>query len=362
MDSNDQILVTGASGFLGGRLVELLAEQGLRVRAAVSNASSLDRISRLAVELVRADLADHAALSQAVTGCSVVFHAAYRFGGNAKQQKINLAGTKTLAEAFLKQGGRRFVHVSSMSAYGDPCDGDLTEQSPQRPTSEPYSATKQNIERLLLELRRSHGLPVTILQPAIVYGPHGNIWTTPLLGQVRSMRIVLPNGGRGLCNAVYVDDVVRALLLAADSAAALGEKFLISGASPVTWREFYAAYEQMLGKTAVVDLDEEQLRLSRAHGSSPLRWLRAGARLLPGRLKTALKKGAGLLRQPRTRPPDSEPPLFLPEGLLRAVYASQAHIRIDKARRVLGYEPAIDLGEGMARTVSWAREANLLTS
>jgi nucleoside-diphosphate-sugar epimerase len=176
------------------------------------------------------------------------------------------------------------------------------------------------------------------------------------------MRIVLPNGGRGLCNAVYVDDVVRALLLAADSDAALGEKFLISGASPVTWREFYAAHEKMLGKTAVVDLDEEQLRLSRGRGSSPLRWLRAGARrLLPGRLKTALKKGAGLLRQPRTQPPDGEPPLFLPEGLLRAVYASQAHIRMDKARRILGYEPAIDLDEGMARTAVWAREANLLT-
>jgi nucleoside-diphosphate-sugar epimerase len=365
MDGNDLILVTGASGFIGGRLVELLAERGLRVRAAVSNTSNLARLSQLAVEPVRADLADHASLSQAVAACSVVFHAAYRFGSDAKQQKINLTGTRTLAEGFLKQGGRHFVHVSSMSAYGDPCDGDLTEQSPQRPTQEPYSATKQNIERLLLDLYRTRGLPVTILQPAIVYGPHGNIWTTPLLGQVRSMRIVLPKGGRGLCNAVYVDDVACALMLAADCEAAIGESFLIAGASPVTWRDFYAAYEKMLGKTAVVDLNEAQLQLAESHSrrSPPLKWLRAGARrLLPGRVKTALKRGAGMLQKPRAEAPDSEPPLFLPSGLLRAVYASQAHIRIDKARKILRYEPVVDLDEGMERTAAWAREANLLTS
>ena len=81
-----------------------------------------------------------------------------------------------------------------------------------------------------------------------------------------------------------------------------------------------------------------------------------------GRVKTALKRGAGLVRKPSAEALDGEPPLFLPSGLLRAVYASQAHIRIDKARKILGYEPMVDLNEGMARTAAWAREANLLTS
>ena len=269
MDRNDLILVTGASGFIGGRLVEMLAERGLRVRAAISNASKLSRISQLDVERVRADLTDHAALSHAVAGCSVIFHVAYRFGGSARQQKINLDATRALAEAFLKQGGRRFVHVSSMSAYGDPHDGELTEETPQRPTREPYSATKQNIERLLLDLHQTRGLPVTILQPAIVYGPYGSIWTTPLLEQVRAMRVVLPNGGHGICNAVYVDDVVSALMLAADCDAAVGESFLVSGASSITWREFYGAYEKMLGRTAVVDLGEAQLRIVESRWRRP---------------------------------------------------------------------------------------------
>jgi nucleoside-diphosphate-sugar epimerase len=366
MDRNDLILVTGASGFIGGRLVELLAERGLRVRAAISNASKLSRISQLDVERVRADLTDHAALSHAVAACSVIFHVAYRFGGSARQQRINLDATRALAEAFLKQGGRRFVHVSSMSAYGDPHDGELTEETPQRPTREPYSATKQNIERLLLDLHQTRGLPVTILQPAIVYGPYGSIWTTPLLEQVRSMRVVLPRGGLGICNAVYVDDVVSALMLAADCDAAVGESFLVSGASSVTWREFYGAYEKMLGRTAVVDLDEAQLRIvenrwRRPRHSSPVEWLLAGVRrLLPGPVKATLKRGLRSLQGPQVAASDAEPPLFMPDGLLHALYASKTHIRIDKARKIFGYKPAFDLDKGMARTAEWARQANLL--
>ena len=260
------------------------------------------------------------------------------------------------------------MHVSSMSAYGDPCDGELTEQTPQRPTREPYSATKQKIERLLLDLHRTRGLPVTILQPAIVYGPHGSIWTTPLLDQVRSMRVVLPSGGRGLCNAVYVDDVVCALILAADCDAAVGESFLVSGASSVTWREFYGAYEKMLGRTAVVDLDEAQLRIAesrwwRPRHSSPVGWLLAGVRrLLPSPVKATLKRGLRSFQRPQVAAAsEAEPPLFMPDGLLHALYASKTHIRIDKARKILGYKPAIDLDEGMARTAEWARRAGLLT-
>jgi nucleoside-diphosphate-sugar epimerase len=366
MDHNDFILVTGASGFIGGRLVELLAQRGLRVRAAISSARNVARISRLNVEVVEADLADHAALSRAVADCSVVFHVAYRFGGTTKQQKINLDGSRILAEAFLKEGGRRFLHVSSMSAYGDPCDGKLTEHSPQRSTREPYSSTKQDIERLLINLHRSHGLPVTILQPAIVYGPHGSIWTTPLLKQVRTMRIALPGGGLGLCNAVYVDDVVSALIAAADCDRAVGEKFLISGPRPVTWREFYRHYENMVGKSSVIDPEEaeslfQKSILRRLSEKPPQKWLLAAARrCLPGNLRSRIKRGVGSLAQRGGTERPSRPEVFVPQGQLYLLYASKTHIHIDKARALLGYEPGFDLNRGMAYTADWARSANLL--
>jgi nucleoside-diphosphate-sugar epimerase len=364
MESSERVLATGASGFIGGRLVEMLVSRGARVRATISNLSNQTRLSSLPIEVIRADLDDPAALVRAAEGCSVIFHVAYRFGGDAKQQAINFEATRALAEAFAKRGGRRFVHVSSMSAYGDPIDGDLTENGPQKASKDAYSDTKRRIDKFLLEMHRTRGLPATIVQPAIVYGPHGRIWSTDLLHQVRTMRIVLPARGQGLCNAVYVDDVVSALIAAADRDSAVGESFLISGANPVTWREFYGCYEEMVGKKAVIDTNEAQ----RLFEKSPLRqvlerppqgWLLAAMRrCVPSRAKKGLKSLVG----GRPNRFDAELPLFLPDGQLRLLYASKTRVRIDKARTVLGYDPAFDLEKGMACTAAWARTANLLAA
>src|SRR5581483_7122858 len=212
----DKILVTGASGFIGCRLVEMLTDRGIPVRATVSNSSDISRVGRLPVEIVRADLTNPSELTRAAQGCSTIFHVAYRFGGSARQQEINFRATQVLADAFMEQGGRRFVQVSSMMSYGDPPNGDLSENTTPQVTSDPYCNVKRKIDDFLLMMHRNHGLPVTIIQPAIVYGPYGSIWSTQLLHQVTTTRIVLPMRGQGLCNAVYVDDVVSALMTAAD--------------------------------------------------------------------------------------------------------------------------------------------------
>lgn len=360
MDQTDRVLITGASGFIGGRLVETLVNRGIPVRATTSDLRHCEHIAHLPIQIVKADLSDHDALSDAAAGCSVVFHVAYRFGRDLEQQKVNIGGTRALADAFCRNGGRRFIHVSSMCAYGDPRDEDLTEDTPLRPSADPYSETKRQIDLLLLEMHRSRAFPVTIIQPTIVYGPRGTFWTTEPLHQVRSMRIALPMGGRGLCNAVYVDDVVSALMLAAQREEAVGQAFLISGSKPVTWREFYGAFESMLHKEAVVNLDDAQLRLEerrRRKDHSFVRRVRRALvrRFVPGVLKTALKQRL------HAGSSDAEPPLFLPEGLQRDLYASQTYIRIDKARKMLGYAPAFDLDKGMACTAEWAREAKLLS-
>lgn len=316
------------------------------------------RIADLPVEIVKADLNDPDALSRAVDGCNVVFHVAYRFGGDIERQAINLEGTRVLAEAFCRNGGRRFVHVSSMCAYGDPRDEVLTEDTPLRPSADPYSDTKRQIDLLLLDMHRSCGLPVAIVQPTIVYGPHGTFWTADLLKQIHSMRIALPKAGSGFCNAVYVDDVVSALMLAADRDAALGQMFLISGSAPVTWREFYGAYEQMAHKTALIELSDDELRaedLRRQRSRSLVRRIpRAVAkRLLPDATRT-------ILRGLSTRTSETRQPLYLPDGLPAALFAAKTDIRIEKARKLLGYEPAFSLNDGMAPTAEWARSVNLL--
>ncbi len=388
MDRNDRVLITGATGFIGGRLVEILAARGVRIRVATSDFRNCARVARFPVELVKANLLDHAALAKAAAGCDVIFHFAYRFGGTVQEQlRVNLHGTLALAEAFLKTGGRRFVHISSVSAYGAPYDGDLREDTPPQPTSDAYSKTKLKTELLLRDLHRSRGLPVAIIQPTIVYGPYGSTWTTRLLEQVRSSRIVLPAHGAGLCNAVYVDDVVAASMLAVESDAAVGEAFLISGASPTTWREFYGAYEKMLGKQAMLDLDDKQVRieerlqrkrnslygklrreLARRPGTRqyllslpPQSWLVAATQWLPGSAQAALKGYYRSLWQQQIQS-GSSLPLHLTDAGTRALYSARTRVRVDKARNQLGYKPAFDLDHGMALTGEWARWANLVSA
>jgi nucleoside-diphosphate-sugar epimerase len=351
MDGNDRLLITGASGFIGGRLTELLAERGMRIRAVTSSLRHCPRLANLPVEVVEADLTDHKALARAVDGCNVVFHIAYRFGGDLARQGANLDALRVLAEAFCNNNGRRFVHVSSMCAYGDPLNGDLTEDMPLRPSADPYSETKRKIDLLLMDMHRSRGLPVTIIQPTIVYGPYGTSWTAEVVRQIRSTRIALPRGGAGLCNAVYVDDVVTALMLAADRESAVGEMFLVSGSAPVTWREFYEAFERMVGRKALIDLDDDQWRREeRRRQRSPSLVRRIppaiAKRIVPRPVKALLQRNTALVS-------GAEPPLFLPEGLAHSLFSTKTHVRIEKARGLLGYSPAFSLNDGMACTAEW---------
>ena len=372
MDPNDRILVTGGSGFIGGRLVEVLAGRGFKIRVATSDFRHCKRISHLPIELLEADLSDHEALSRVVTDCQVVFHAAYRSGGSPEdERRINFDGTRALAEAFLKAGGRRFIQLSSIIAYGEPWDGEITEEVTRRASGNWYGGIKRRIELALLELLRTRGLAVTILQPTMVYGPYGGYFTVRLLEELRSSRIGLPAGG--LCNAVYVDDVVAAAILAAEQEAAVGETFIISGSSPITWREFYGCYEKMLDKEAVVELNDAQIAFLRAEQGKrsrlwhrllnlpSLSWALANARrFMPDSVKALLKRGYKSVRtlSPGNREKVAAP--YVHGGFWGVVYAAKSHARIEKARKQLGYDPAFDLDEGMARTADWARSANLL--
>jgi nucleoside-diphosphate-sugar epimerase len=122
------------------------------------------------------------------------------------------------------------------------------------------------VESEFLRYADERGLPVVVVQPAIVYGPFIESWTMWPVQQLRCGQVVLPDDGGGLCNAVYVDGVVDALVLAAQKDEAVGERLLISGDSPVTWRQFYAAYERALGIQSVVLMATEEIhRIARSN-------------------------------------------------------------------------------------------------
>ncbi|MEX2535970.1 MAG: NAD-dependent epimerase/dehydratase family protein [Trueperaceae bacterium] len=380
-----KVLVTGATGFIGGRLVERLnMAEGAAVRVLVSGYSRCARVARFPVELARADLLDRNAVTEAAKGCSVIFHCAYGSRGGAKERRlVNIEGTENVLAAAAVTGAR-VVHLSSQMVYGLPEQGDIDERAPRRRTGSTYGDSKLEAEERVLRAA-AEGLPVTVLQPTAVYGPLAPVWTVGVLERMRVGKVPLIDSGAGACNAVYIDDVVEAMLLAATSDDSLGECFLISAAEPVTWREFYGQYEEMLGVPATVPVTLAQA--TRGANGKPARSLlrelpdlllneptvrqrlartvegKALVRLLRGKLKRGRTKSATPeLDRLRSLRRVEEAPLHPLTERDATFFASHSRVRIDKARSSLGYRPKFGLIEGMELTGAWARWAGLVPS
>jgi nucleoside-diphosphate-sugar epimerase len=359
------ILVTGATGFIGGRLVERLSlERGARVRALVRNFGQATRIARFPVEMLGGELADVAAVDRVVANCDLVFHLAY----DPTSPQRNLEGIRNLAEACLRHRVRRLVHVSTLAVYDFGPEADVTEESPPHPPGWRYAQVKRAVEEEVLRFAAERGLPAVVIQPTVVYGPYSTAWTMEPAQQLLSNTVVLP-ASPGVCNLVYVDDVVNALLLAAERDDAAGERFLISGGDAVSWSDLYRAYEEVLGVRALRLMPEEDI-LKASRSISPmlkqlftepkraiLKWpalhgfLQSLYLFLPeGTQRLALRayfyKKAGAPRG-----------LYLPDREHMALYTSRGRVRTHKAERILGYTPSYSFSDGMKMTAAYLRWA-----
>jgi nucleoside-diphosphate-sugar epimerase len=229
-----------------------------------------------------------------------------------------------------------------------------------------------------------------VLQPTAVYGPWGGVWTAQPLQALATGRWILVDGGGGTANAVYVDDLVSAMLLAAVREGVVGEAFLVSGPEPVQWRELYSRFAAMLegdGERRLVSMSagealafwrEHRRRVPRLHrellavfrGDRAVRDRLMATRelvalrelassVLPERWQERIKGGMSAAPAP-SAPPAGELPIHPLSPDLVGFFAARTRVRIDKARRLLGYEPAFSLARGMELTEQWARWANLL--
>ena len=342
-----QILVTGATGFIGGRLVEkLYLEHGAVIRALVRDIPRAARIARFPVEFVHGDVTDEDAVRRAVEGAEVVFHCVH---GNRRgtAQAVNVDGTEMVAQQVLRSGVPRLVHVSTMAVYGHPAEGEISETTAHEGTGDLYTQTKREGERRVMELHRRNGLPAVVIQPTCVYGPWGLAFTIDPLRELRTRSVALVDGGRGLFPGVYIDDVVDALVLASTEPAAIGETFLISGAEPVTFRRYYGAYEAMLGRTSTICMTADEIR----------EYAVAEAARQQSRDRVRAQLSADGIACSKA---EYATPFRLPSEHVLRFYASTARYSIAKAQRMLGYRPAFDFDRGMQITQEWAKWAELI--
>ncbi|HEY9612954.1 NAD-dependent epimerase/dehydratase family protein [Allocoleopsis sp.] len=242
-------LVTGANGFTGSHLVKALEQRGDAVVGLVRQSSNLERLSGCNVKLVYGDITDQNALKTAMTGVDWVFHtAAYVELGlvdAALMERVNVAGTRAVMEVAQAAGVSKVVYCSTIGVFGDTQGRvvDETFQREQTDFSSAYDRTKYDAQQIV-DRFAAQSLPVVSILPSGIFGaddPHFG----PVMQQFLKGGLKIWAGGDRITGIVHVDDLVAAMILAAQKAQP-GEHYIIS-AGDLTTREMFGILSQESG-------------------------------------------------------------------------------------------------------------------
>lgn len=245
-------LVTGAAGFLGRAVVAALRARNRRVRVLVRREVPAFA-SDPGIQMVIGDLGDPAMVAHAVAGTGVVYHVGAAMRGSARDFEAGtLWGTRNILDACRQHGSRRLVYVSSLSVLdhaGREPDALLTENAPYEPQPQlrgAYTQTKLNAELMVRAAIREHALPAVILRPGQIFG-RGAERVTPNGTLALAGRWIAVGEGEQTIPLVYLDDVVDALLLAAEAPQAIGHIYNVVDPQRVTQQDYLTRVQRKLG-------------------------------------------------------------------------------------------------------------------
>lgn len=328
--SENLCLITGATGFIGGRLAERLVHEGHAVRCLVRASSDTSRLEQLDVQLAVGDLTRPQSLAPAVTGARFVFHCGALVSDWATREEIaaiNVEGTRSLLQACREASAQRFVHFSTTDVYGYPDGAEIDERHLASSFRNWYAQTKLEAEAEVRRAETAATLETVILRPATVYGPGSIDVVGEIARAIRARRMLLIDRGRAVAGLCYVENLIDAALLAARHEAAPGEAFNIGDGLDITWKRF---------------TDD----LAAGLGCPPVRWS------LPYRPASGvgflLEHGYRLLRRSTGL---SVPPLLSRQAV--QVLGKNQDFSSRKARELLGWAPRVDYASGLETTLAW---------
>jgi dihydroflavonol-4-reductase len=243
-----EVLVTGATGYLGQAVCRLLLQRGDKVRALVLPTADLTPLEGLELELKIGDVTDRGTIARAARGVEVVVHAAAQVSIQSRELEhmryVNVHGVENVASVALEVAARRLVHVSSILAIGGGRDATPVDESHSEETIAqqiPYVATKRDAERIAFQYAR-HKMDVVVVNPTVMVGAPDYHASDPA-GIIRYLQRKIPGClDRGL-NLVDVWDVAAGILQAIDSGRS-GERYILGGEN-FTFAEFYALLEDI---------------------------------------------------------------------------------------------------------------------
>ena len=322
-------LVTGATGFTGSNLCRRLVADGESVVAWVRSTSDTTELDALGVECREVDISDAGDVRAELRGFDTVYHIAAAFRvelvDTDEFRRVNVEATRHLLEAATQAGVRRFVHCSTVGVQGDIDDPPADEEYRYGP-GDHYQQSKLEGELLALE-HVAAGAPVSIVRPAGIYGP-GDRRFLKLFRPISRGRFVMIGSGEVLYQLTFIDDLVDGIVRAGRRPEAIGEVFTLAGSRVTTLRELVVAI------AAAVGAKPPRLRLPYA----PVYW-------------------ASVVCEKACKAIGVSPPLY-PRRV--EFFKKDRAFDISKARRLLGYEPQVDLQQGLRRTAEWYREQGLI--
>ena len=323
-----RVFVTGGTGFLGTALLPRLHAEGAAVVALARSAHKADRLREAGFAVAEGDLTELDRLRHGMRDCDLVIHSAAALDGSYAQMfPATVTGTRNIMTAAADMGVRRVVHVSSVAVYGlAGRRAEYAEDAPLAPSAYPYITTKQMAEAAVRAAGAGGAVEWTIMRPGLIYGPRAGLWTRDFFRLARRRPAVFVGQGAGTAPAIFVDDVTEMIVRLAAAPAAAAEIFnCVMDAAP-SFREFIGAYQHLAGADGWLGIPE------------PLAFALAGVTALLAPRQTFARD--------------------LPDAL--DWMRSRRRYPMDKARRLLGWEPQVTLADGVARCAPWLREEGLL--
>ena len=325
-----RVLITGASGFVGGHVVNAALDSGYSVRALVRDRDRAQALEARGVELALGDLRDQASLNAAAKDCIGVLHIAALFRETnfpeAVFNDINLEGTRRLLDAAIAAGASRFVHCSTSGVLGELKEVPASEETPYNP-SDMYQRSKTAGEQLALEYFRSNKISGVVIRPAMIYGP-GDTRLFKIFRLISKQRFFYVGKGDAFVHFIDVRDLARAFILALEARQHSGEIYTIAGERAMTLKQ-------------AADFIADELGVARP-------WLH-----LPKRTTQLL----GTVCEAVCAPFGISPPIYR-----RRVdfYTKHRCFRTEKAARDLGFKPARAFVDEVRDIIAWYRDHDML--
>lgn len=321
-----KVLVTGASGFLGGALVRELVKKGDSVRILVRRQSKLDHLKDLQLEIIYGDLGSKDSLIPALKNIEIVYHCAARSADWGQWEwfyKANVLGVQNILDVAVNSGSiKRFLHISTSDVYGYPIKP-RDETFPIVDTGLPYNKSKVLGEKIVWGFYEKYKLPITVIRPVCVYGPRSKDFVTEIANLLIRKQMMLINGGEAVAGLLYIDNAVEGIIQATTSTKTIGQAYNLRDESNETWCQYVKALAKGLKVT------------------NPWINLSANLALYIGYINEKIYEIFRIRKRP----------LFTRHAVY--ILAGDHAFPIEKAQKDFGFQSKVSYDKGVENTLAW---------